>query len=518
MAGHKPKDELHQLIESEVHLPSPPAIAVQILQTVQNRDSSMEDLERIISADPALTGKMLRIANSAFYSLPYEVKSVSHALAILGTNVIKNIALSFVIAADLRANTETYFDFDYFWKRSVTAAVAADLVSTKIGDKNEDIFVAALLQDLGVLTMYLIKGMEYIEILKQYMMSRKTGLAHFEQEKYQFDHQQLGHLLLKSWDIPPDIREPILFHHTPLKAPEQYVRSAMVLDVANLLSAIYSGNGESGGSFRVLRKKMEEYFSTSPDIMREIIDQVARDSVDVLRIFEIDPGEMKPYSQMLQEANDELGKLNLSYEQLVLELKESKERAERFAGELRRANIKLEQLAFRDGLTGLFNHRYFQESFDRELARAKRYGHPLSLIMFDIDLFKEVNDTYGHPAGDQVLKNLAQTVLRAIRPSDILARYGGEEFAVILPETNLTGLKVFAERLRRCVAALTTHTSSTEIRVTISLGGTCLMPEESFSKKELIFVADRALYNSKTNGRNRTTILSPQVESGPVPS
>ncbi len=170
-------------------------------------------------------------------------------------------------------------------------------------------------------------------------------------------------------------------------------------------------------------------------------------------------------------------------------------------------NAKLEELAFRDGLTGLYNHRYFQETLDREIARVKRYGHPLSLLLFDIDFFKKINDNFGHPAGDQVLINLAQCVSGAMRPTDIIARYGGEEFAVILPETNLAGMKVFAERLRRSTAALTTVVPNNTVQVTISCGGALLAAEDNFSKQDLIDSADRALYLSKQTGRNRTTIL-----------
>ncbi len=497
--------DIRKLIHDQVNLPSPPAIAVRILKTVQDEESSLQDLEKIIAADPALTGKMLRIANSAFYSLPCEVTNVGRALSILGTNVIKNIALSFVIAGNLRGEPELYFNFDYFWKRSVTAAVAAELVMALLREKDEDIFVIALLMDIGVLTMYLTKGQEYVDTLRE---SRDAGrqLIFTEQKKYRFDHQQLGTVLLESWGIPSTITEPLRYHHEPLKAPEKYRRAAMTLHVANLLSVVYSDT-LTARDVKLLEEKMEEYFNIPIDRTRELLDDVAQKSVDILKIFELDPGEMKPYSLMLQEANDELGKLNLSYEQLVLELKQSKEKAERFAGELQKANSHLEQLAFRDGLTHLYNHRYFQETLDREILRAGSEALDLSILIFDIDYFKKVNDTYGHPAGDLVLINLAETFLRALRPTDIIARYGGEEFAVILPETNLAGMKVFAERLRRSAAALETVVQEQLIQVTISCGGAHLRPGESFSKQDLIDTADRGLYRSKHSGRNRLTIL-----------
>ncbi len=500
-------NEIRRLISDQINLPSPPIIAAQILSTIQNKESSLNDLEKIISADPALTSKLLRIANSAFYALPYEVSSVNRALSILGTNVIKNIALSFVIAGNLRGDQETSsFNFDYFWRRSVTAAVAAELVMVMLDEKNEDIFVTALLQDIGVLIMYLSNGQEYSTILEQCILNGGTNLINRERKMYQFDHQQLGCTFLESWNIPQSIVRPIRWHHEPELVSEEDRRTCSVLYVANLLSAIYSGT-ETSENFRELQTKMASFFDITADQTRTLLDDVAKKSLDILNIFEIDPGKMKPYSQMLQEANDELGKLNLSYEQLVLELKESKRKSENFANKLRKANIRLEELAFRDGLTNLYNHRYFQEILGKEMARVKRYKHSLSLIMFDIDFFKDVNDSYGHPGGDQVLIKLAQTIRDSVRPNDIVSRYGGEEFAVILPETNETGLRVFAERLRRCAASVTTMLKKNPVNITISCGGVHLSPDDDVTQQELILIADRGLFLSKKNGRNRVTIL-----------
>ena len=165
-------------------------------------------------------------------------------------------------------------------------------------------------------------------------------------------------------------------------------------------------------------------------------------------------------------------------------------------------------MAFRDGLTNLHNHRFFQENLQREMARTKRYGHPLSLVMFDIDFFKDVNDTYGHPAGDQVLVNLANAITGAVRPSDIVSRYGGEEFTVILPETDRIGMRVFAERLRRCAAAVTTIFKGSTIKITVSCGGVQYSQDDTITQQALIEAADRGLYLSKKNGRNRVTIIT----------
>jgi diguanylate cyclase (GGDEF)-like protein len=193
---------------------------------------------------------------------------------------------------------------------------------------------------------------------------------------------------------------------------------------------------------------------------------------------------------------------------LVMELKQSKEKAEELASDLKEANDRLRKLVFRDSLTGLFNHRYFQELMDQELSRSQRYKRQLSLIMLDIDHFKKINDTFGHPRGDLVLKAVSDAVKGKIRDSDILARYGGEEFALILPETDLNGAVVLAERCRRVVEQMEVQAEGQTIKTTISVGVTAYSPENgSVGKSEVIDAADKALYNSKHSGRNRISVL-----------
>ena len=507
MAQETANSNIRLLIKNQINLPSPPAIAVKILNTVQDPEFSLVDLEKIISADPALISKMLRIANSAIYSLPNKVGNISRALSILGSNLIKNIALSFVITGNLRGDNNSSFDFDYFWRRSVTAAVAAELLMSRSKKKDDDIFVAGLLQDIGVLVLYLAKGKEYDSILKNCLVNGGTSLTPNERELFGYDHQQVGGVLLESWDIPESITIPAGLHHAPDLAPEKYRHTTLILNLANIFSAICNGS-ETTHLVQELQSKLSEHFDFPPEQSLEILDDVARKSVEILQIFEIDPGQIRPYTQILQEANEELGRLNFSYEQLVLALKEAQDKSEKFAEELRQANLKLEQIAFRDGLTNLYNHRYFQENLHREMARTKRYGHPLGLIMFDIDFFKDVNDVHGHPAGDKVLMNLAAAISHAVRPSDIVARYGGEEFTVILPETDRIGLKVFAERLRRCAAALTTTFNGRSIKITVSLGGVQYTQDDTVNNQELIEAADKGLYLSKRNGRNQVTVVT----------
>jgi len=175
-------------------------------------------------------------------------------------------------------------------------------------------------------------------------------------------------------------------------------------------------------------------------------------------------------------------------------------------------NSRLYDLAVYDGLTRVHIRRYFDAWIAKEFERAKRYGSDLSLIIVDIDHFKHVNDTYGHQAGDEVLVELAQIFKQSIRTVDIVARYGGEEFVICLPETNLDGAALFANRLRERVEAKTIEYQNYIIDPTISIGVANFRQGFPSSSKQLIEQADKVLYKAKATGRNRVCTFRPEDE------
>jgi diguanylate cyclase (GGDEF)-like protein/PAS domain S-box-containing protein len=177
---------------------------------------------------------------------------------------------------------------------------------------------------------------------------------------------------------------------------------------------------------------------------------------------------------------------------------------------------EISRLASTDSLTGISNRHHFFEQADKEFRRALRYHRPLSIIMFDIDNFKRVNDRYGHLAGDQVLKTVASTVQKAIRDVDILCRYGGEEFIVVLPETELEPAVGGADRLRHEVEELVVHTDGGPVKVTISLGVAALREEPGPNLERIISRADDALYAAKSAGRNKVMAETGGGEAPPA--
>lgn len=180
--------------------------------------------------------------------------------------------------------------------------------------------------------------------------------------------------------------------------------------------------------------------------------------------------------------------------------------------EIRDLQSRLQEQAIRDALTGLFNRHYLDETLPRELSRAKRDGYPLALIMVDIDNFKQVNDTYGHSAGDEVIRSLAAILRQGAREGDIACRYGGEEFVIALPHMGIEAALARAEKLRIEAAAKPVRHGEFDIMFTIS-AGVAAYPFDAADIETLIVRADLALYVSKEDGRNRVSRFEPPAES-----
>ncbi|MEW6077728.1 MAG: sensor domain-containing diguanylate cyclase [Thermodesulfobacteriota bacterium] len=175
-----------------------------------------------------------------------------------------------------------------------------------------------------------------------------------------------------------------------------------------------------------------------------------------------------------------------------------------------------QELIRRDELTGLFNRRYFFERFEREIYRSRRYGRFISLLMIDIDHFKEYNDNYGHLRGDRVLKHVSQILECSLRQVDVVARYGGEEFLVLLPETPKEKAAIVGEKLRKAVEAIdfnedAPHLGPCTLTVTVGVAG---IPDDASATLDALDIADKALYLGKARGRNQvcTTVLAEMIE------
>ncbi len=242
--------------------------------------------------------------------------------------------------------------------------------------------------------------------------------------------------------------------------------------------------------------KESELTSSVPVIFISAIDAVA----DKVKAFEMGAVDYitKPFQaeEILARVNTHLS-LRRTQKMLEEEIELRKESEER----LKVISLKYQKMATQDYLTGVSNRRYFMERAQEELIRANRYKHPLTFMMMDIDHFKRINDTYGHHAGDQVLKNVASICTDNLRVHDLFGRIGGEEFSAMLPETNLNDAMVVAERIRKSIEEAEWAIDGKKVSCTISIGMSQLN-DDSETLDNLMKKADEALYLAKSSGRN----------------
>jgi diguanylate cyclase (GGDEF)-like protein len=221
----------------------------------------------------------------------------------------------------------------------------------------------------------------------------------------------------------------------------------------------------------------------------------------------------QPHLEGLGARSDEVGTLMTSFtnmlstiEQQAIQINSFTARLDAAYKEIEVTNAKLKETSFRDDVTGLYNRRFFSLRLEEEMSRFKRFNHPVSLVVLDLDGFKNVNDEFGHAVGDETLRDVGQILMKHSRGINVVSRYGGDEFAVLLVETSKSGARLYADRIRQVVA---TFPYSHGKRVTASFGVASLPDDEASTSEELFRAADGALYAAKRAGKNQVVAAGP---------
>ena len=211
--------------------------------------------------------------------------------------------------------------------------------------------------------------------------------------------------------------------------------------------------------------------------------------------------------------SDEVGTLMRSFsnmlgtvEQQAIDINTFAMRLDAAYRELEATNAKLKETSFKDEVTGLYNRRFFSLRLEEEISRFRRFNHPVSVVVLDLDGFKSVNDEFGHAVGDETLRDVGQILMKHSRGIHVVSRYGGDEFAVLLVETSKSGARLYADRIRQVVA---TFPYSHGKRVTASFGVASLPDDEASTSEELFRAADEALYAAKRAGKNQVVAAGP---------
>ena len=462
-------------------LPSAPGVAMRIIDLANRPDSSMVQICDCVSMDPALSAKFLKVARSPLYLTRRTATNVRQAISLLGTHASIMIALSFSLLNSMKAaDSPSKIDRTQFWRRSMISALACRALGEKMGLKKlDDLFLAGLLQDIGVLAFDAMMPDEY-KLVNRVSLSHEE-LVQAERNAFGTGHDEVGYWLLKRWRLPEYLAQASLASHSMTLVKEAMSKMTACIAVSGSIADHFLHPYDSEITARAYQYAAD-YLDMNSENLAGILDIVAARLPAAEELFDIDLIGESEVNAVMAEARDL---------QLLRQLSKSQE---------------IERLSQRDALTGAHNRGFLESVLQREFELASRHGWPLSVAMIDLDHFKNVNDTHGHPVGDSVLVSVVRRVQNQLRPDDIFARYGGEEFIVILPGTPLVSTMHIVQRIKDSVGSIEhIHDKGEPFRVTVSAGVAAHMDGDVQFKRpeEIIKAVDDALYKAKHGGRNR---------------
>ncbi|MBS2020847.1 MAG: GGDEF domain-containing protein [Deltaproteobacteria bacterium] len=468
-------DELQRALVACRNLPTIPGVVLEILEVARSPKAGLPDVARLLSKDPALSARLLRVASSAAYAAQEPVTTVDRAVSRLGMNATLCVALSFSMAQNTSASTEG-FEVSRYWRRSVITAVCARTIGSHVSScPPTELFIAGLLQDIGMLAMHTAMGESYGALCKESGGSH-ARLHEIERAKFGADHSLVGAWMLERWRISDRLMRAVLFSHDAKTEadPHGLLRATRW---AGALADVFCADKQTGADAcqRVLAEGLK------PDELNKVLARVADDLPVETRVLQQElPQEHA--SALQEQAKDALLELSLSVE-----------------ARARDAEVR----AHVDSLTGVFNRAYLAGQLETLFSQAQKEAQPLTLLFVDVDHFKKVNDQHGHLAGDAVLQGVAQTLHNALRGADVVARYGGEEFVLLLPRTGQQeGLRV-AERVRKDLEQQKHQVQEQVFKVTASIGLATFEDGNFASADALMGAADQCVYAAKRAGRNR---------------
>ena len=614
-----------QQLDIKAQLPSPKGIALAVLELSQRENVTLGEIARVVQTDPALSGRLIKLANTAS-RIARPVVSIQEAVVRQGLATVRQLALGFSLLDQYRSGACKAFDYQAYWSHSLLMGLTMQALGERVRvAATDEMFICGLLAQVGQLALATAYPDEYNTVLTDYRAEGLKPLGAYERIHLETDHTELGNVLMNDWGIPKTFTNPVSqYENTNLPSHPHDSRSAsftLMLRLSHRLADL--GMAEADNRPRLAKEWMS--LATELDIPLEasgiFIDEVIASWRDWGVLLHIPTVSLPPFTELTQRAdssankesalrilvadgnalsrhrimgllveegghfvypaddgnaalalamevlphviiahynlprlngpdlcqalrttnegrcmhivlmaddNDEAhrtsayeagadayapstisatglrARLHSAQRLVQLQNSWSKDRAQlrQTAAELAVANRRLANAALTDLLTGLPNRRSAMDLLAQAWSAATRSGSPLSVMVVDIDHFKQINDTYGHASGDIVLREAAHTLRASARREDSVCRIGGEEFLVICPGTDLKAAMRSAERLRASLEARQILIGHTEKSVTASIG-IAVHEADTADSDALVSAADKALYQAKKAGRNQ---------------
>lgn len=611
-------------------LPTPRGVALSILEISQRENATLSEIARVVQTDPALSGRLIKLANTASH-IARPVVSVQEAVVRQGMSTVRQLALGFSLVDQYRNGACRAFDYQEYWSHSLLMALGMQALGTRVHvAATDELFVCGLLAQVGQLALATVYPDEYHAVLMAHHADPEQAIGVHERARLETDHTELGIVMMADWGMPKVFTGPLTQYENPdhpsypqdsratslmlmlrlshrladlglanadvrPKLLREWVAQATGLDIppedagrfidevihswrewSELLKipatalpsfaeichghheaeaerkendiplriVVADGNAFSRRKIMALLAEDSEHtiypaengnaalalaMEVLPHAIIAHVDLPLLDGLDLCQALRAtEEGRRMHILLMADEHGEE--QLTRAYEagadgyvpntisaqglrirlcgaqrlvQLQTAWEKDRMQLRQIAAELAVANRRLATAALTDPLTGLPNRRSAMDQLEQAWSAASRSGLPLSVMVIDIDHFKQVNDNHGHATGDRVLREAAAALRAAARREDSVCRIGGEEFLVICPNTDLKSALLSAERLRASLGAKQMTIGQTEKTLTVSIG-VATRDAVTADMDVLVSLADQALYAAKAAGRNQT--------------
>ncbi len=490
---------LQDKLENCQTLPSLPAVAYQVIEHAKRSDTDSALIAGILEKDPALSAKVVALSNSAANMGARTIDSVKDAITRIGLDMTMTLALSFSFAKAMYNSQTNTMDHQTYWRRCLLSGILGRVLAGKMGQKKpERFFLAGLIQDIGMLALNEIEADRYGVIF--HSADNHSELAKFERSEFGTDHSEVGAWLLNHWGMPDFYVN--LVNHSHKSAKDDLTIDEQVIVFSSHFAELWSQNEKPGAMSKLIRASNKcNLFNTRQ--ITEIVDEVSAQLPALNEIFETDLQTSFSVGQLIEDAKHQLVARNMK-------LMQDLAKARNEITEAKASEEQLKEQLKKDILTGVFNRAYIESISERAFKHSSENARPLTVMFLDIDHFKQVNDKYGHQAGDTALKHFAKTLLKAAGKGGYVGRYGGEEFVIVMPGvTTDIGLTI-AERIRDFLQRNPIKVA-TDIMITIcaSVGIATHNPgqREFPTAERLMDAADQTMYQAKKSGRDRALVF-----------
>ncbi|MES1939937.1 signal transduction protein [Salinisphaera sp. T5B8] len=488
-------------------LPTISSVALRIIEIGRHPDIDLQEVASLLSNDPALASKTLRMANSPLYTRGRQARNLHQAVTVLGLNATVSAALSFSLSAWLRDARTPGIDLDRYWRRALLSALAARLLGEHQHVQGpEELFLAGLLQDLGMIALDAAMPETYGQL--KHIAHNHDTLAAYERELVGTDHCEAGAWLMREWGLPDYL---VLATHASddlaqADIPDDLERFAGCVAVSGRIAEIYLAE-DTQTATAAAAQSARTCLNMGPDDLGAVLGRMAEALPEVESLFDMTVLTAPQAMGLTDQAHELLATRNLQLLHSATELQQREQ-------EFRQQANRLEYIARQDALTGISNRRHFDEAFKDHFERARVEAYPLSLAYLDLDHFKAINDRHGHPCGDNILSAIAKSIHDQLRQDDLFARYGGEEFVLLLPGIDKASAHKILLRICKGVARLQHRLDDGEVlTVTLSAGIATFPGNDIDTPDQLMRAADQSLYKAKQNGRNRVVCADSAAES-----